>query len=72
MANKKGKHCRTCKRDFPTCPCLTCVNDNYKGDNVVEKELCCGTKDHKGKFCGWTECPDYECEVKDNVNEHMG
>ena len=51
-----------CKRDFPNCPCLTCVHDNYKGDNVVEKETCCEGKDHKGQYCGWTECPDYERE----------
>lgn len=64
MTEKKGKHCRMCKRDFPNCPCLTCVHDNYKGDNVVERELCCESKDHKGQRCGWTECPSYESEIR--------
>ena len=57
MLIDNGKHSKTCARNFPTCPCLTCAND-ANGD--WETRPCC---EIKGRKCDdKSMCPDFRTE----------
>ena len=65
MANKKRKALQNVQERFPKLPLLNlCTRQLQRGQCIVERELCCESKDHKGQRCGWTECPSYESEIR--------
>lgn len=64
-----GRHSNWCRREQPSCICLTCMHDN-----PLDSTPCCSTNRTQYNpydyACGVTECPAYECEAVEQRANH--